>query len=106
MYEELTSDEQKAHAIEDIEAAFDLIASEQREPNRWERVHLAQAINDVVDGRYPLAGVVAYKATTPRTERSEEGLPSMDELVDFTLDQLRDLLMQGKAAETRQHSRF
>ena len=106
MHEERAPNEEKAHAIEDIAAALDLIASEQREPNRWERLHLAQAINDIVDGRYPVASVVAQKAMTPRGERSDEGVPPMAELVEFTLDHLQDLLRRAMVAETLRYPRF
>ena len=106
MNEERKPDEEKAHAAEDIEAALDIIASEQREPNRWERLHLTQAINDTVDGRYPVANVVAQKAMTARAERSDEGVAPMADLAEFSLDHLRDLLLRAKAAETLRYPRF
>ena len=93
----LTKDEEHGDAVEAIEAAFRGLAAQGFEPDRWQRLNLLRAIEDLGHGRYYLAEFTADHAMVPREQRSDEGLPEAAVLADLTLDLLLIAFQQARS---------
>ena len=105
LYVPVTKDEELIDAVEAIEAAFRGIAAQGFEPDRWQRLNLLRAIEDLRNGRYYLPEFTADHAMVPREQRSDEGLPEEMVLADLTLDFLRAAFQQAKSLPVLQSPR-
>ena len=106
LYVPVTKDEELADAVEAIEAAFRGIAAQGFEPDRWQRLNLLRAVEDLRNGRYFLAEFTADHAMVPREQRSDEGLPEEMVLVDVTLDYLMVAFQRAKSLPVLQYPRL
>ena len=101
----LTRDEERIDAIEAIEAAFRGLAAQDFEPDRWQRLNLLRAVEDLRNGRYYLAEFTADHAMVPPEHRSDEGLPEEVVLAGLTLDCLLIAFRQAKSLPVLQSPR-
>jgi hypothetical protein len=75
-------EQEKTEAVEAIEHALATIEGQRREPDKWERLFLVQAIGWLFRGGYRLAAVDAELALTPVSERSRASSIRPDPFLD------------------------
>lgn len=83
---------EKQHATDTISELIDAFQKDERDPDHWERVHVAAAISAVLSGLYGLAVAECWNALTPPSFRSTAHLPT-DEIYDrLNTGRLREIL--------------
>ena len=102
----VTKDEELADAVEAIETAFRGIAAQGFDADRWQRLNLVRAIEDLRNGRCFLAESPADHAMVSREQRSDEGLPEVMVLVDVTLEYLLVAFQRAQSPPVLQYPRL
>src|SRR5262245_55143285 len=98
---------EKERAVTHIRRALDAIGQEDRQPDDWEKVSLAGAIDNVFRGLYTLAEVEAYVAMTPPTKRSPHRIGlSEPALAACDLELFKRALAQAEAEDVRVYPVF
>ena len=97
---------ERDEAVAAISDAVDQIETARREPDLWERVFLAEAINATFRGLYHLAAVGADKAMTPASGRSSTARLPTDPFQSFDLAVLRQALAQVSAEPVQRFGHF
>jgi hypothetical protein len=98
---------EKARAAERIKTALSTIELSKKEPDRWERRFLAQAIGALFRGIYSLAFIEAENALTPVDERGFVAVDETDELVQtYGLSTLRRAFVAAQAEPLRRFPHF
>ena len=99
---------EKERAVTQIRRALDAIGNEDRQPDDWEKVSLAGAIDNVFRGLYALAEVEAYLAMTPPKRRSPHRRAALPEpaLAECDLDVFKHALAQAEAEDVKEYPVF
>jgi hypothetical protein len=98
---------EKAQAVVDIEESISTIEKEGRQPDRWERVFIVQAISMLFRGAYGLARTDAALAVTPPSGRSLTPYLPTDPMYDaFNIAMLRHALREAEAEPVRDFPHF
>ncbi|HXQ51989.1 MAG TPA: hypothetical protein VN802_12910 [Stellaceae bacterium] len=91
---------EKVASIASVEAALTAIERQRREPDPWERFHLAQAFVMIFNGIYRAAPIDVDLAMLPPAERvTTMAIPAV--FGDCTLTVLREALRAVKAEPVR-----
>ena len=98
---------EKTQAVADIEGSIAAIEKENRQPDRWERVFLVQAISMLFRGAYGLARTDAALAVTAPSGRSLTPYLPTDPLYDrINIPMLRHALREAEAEPVRDYPHF
>jgi hypothetical protein len=98
---------QKQGAVAAVEEALARIEQQEREPDQWERVFIAEAIGAVFRGNYGLACTDVALAMTPPSGRSPVPMLPEDPLYNrCNIALLRDALREAKAEPVRPYPHF
>jgi hypothetical protein len=94
---------EKQDAVTAVEEPLARIEQQEREPDQWERVFIAEAIGAVFRGSYGLARTDVAVAMTPPSGRSPVPMLPQDPLYNrCNIALLRDALQEAKAEPVRQ----
>jgi hypothetical protein len=95
---------EKQDAIAALEKALASIEQDQREPDRWERFHLVEAIGAIFRGAYGSGQAELRRARTPPERRGTSPELPKDPLYDqCNIALLRDALREVKAEPVRRY---
>jgi hypothetical protein len=98
---------EKQDAVTTVEEALAHIEQQEREPDQWERVFIAEAIGAIFRGSYGLACTDVAVGMTPPDGRSAVPMLPRDPLYNrCNIALLRDALREAKAEPVRPYPHF
>jgi hypothetical protein len=93
---------EKEEAVMAVEEALARIEQQEREPDQWERVFIAEAIGAIFRGSYGLGCTDVAVGMTPPSGRSPVPMLPQDPLYNrCNITLLRDALQEAKAEPVR-----
>jgi hypothetical protein len=98
---------EKQDAVTAVEEALARIEQQEREPDQWERVFIAEAIGAIFRGSYGLACTDVTVGMTPPDRRSAVPMLPRDPVYNrCNIALLRDALREAKAERVRPYPHF
>lgn len=103
----MTPENEKAAALDAIDATLETLEKEQRNPDDWERVCLLRAFAAIFSGGYNLAVAEAQLALVPPNKRSPESeLPTDPNFDRYDLPMLRLVFQTAQSEPVRRFPIF